>query len=69
MSFILKVAQLLPGKVKYRYMNLVETPDYEYEETLLREIDDSQVKCILVLEHFTFQKAQVIKKMLSKLKY
>ena len=45
--------------MKYRYMNMVETPDYDYEQTLLRDIEDSQVKCVLVLEHFTFEKAQV----------
>ena len=38
---------------------MTESRSYDYEEILLREIEDSQVKCILVLEHFTFEKVQV----------
>ena len=53
------MSQLLPAKMKYRYLNMTESRSYDYEEILLREIEDSQVKCILVLEHFTFEKVQV----------
>ena len=40
-------------------MNMAESSSNDYEEILLRDIEDSQVKCVLVLEHFTFEKAQV----------
>ena len=53
------MAQLLPGKMKYRYLNMSESLSFSHEEALLKEIEDSQVKCVLVLEHFTFEKAQV----------
>jgi hypothetical protein len=59
------VAQLLPGKMKYRYLNMTESQSYDYEESLLKDIEDSQVKCVLVLEHFTFEKAQVILSLLK----
>ena len=57
-SFV-QVAQLLPGKMKYRYMNMADSSSYDYEEILLKDIEDSKVKCVLVLEHFTFEKSQV----------
>jgi hypothetical protein len=53
------VAQLLPGKLKYRYVNMASSSNFDYEEELLTEIEDSEVKCVLVLEHFTFEPTQV----------
>ncbi len=40
-------------------MNMAESSSYDYEEILLKDIEDSKVKCVLVLEHFTFEKSQV----------
>lgn len=50
---------MLPSSTKFRYVNMADKHKFDYEEELLKEIDDTPGKTILVLEHFTFAENQV----------